>query len=106
MFKIQSNYESLVVSSQTSFLKKFQEIFQSEDISKEIKNFPLSTFIKLKIMSIKKIYPRLPKVDAIRMCIYSIEDEVTRKQFTYFLNSDLDDILNYSKSIDLFKNKN
>lgn len=104
VFNLESSYESLVMSEQTSFLSKFNTMFGDiEGIKTEISLRPLSTFIKLKVMIIKKLYPKMIKEDAIRMTIFSISDDKTRKIFRQFLKSDLNDILNYAESIDLYK---
>lgn len=104
-FRIESEYECLVISKQSDFIKKFKEIFNKENLDAEISMNPLSSFIKLKIMVIKRLYPNLPKKDAIRLTIFSLDDKDVRRQFSRFIHSDLIDILNYAKSIDAYKEK-
>lgn len=106
VFRLESEYESLMMSGQADFMDKFKKIFDNnENLDDEFRKHPLSSFIKLKIMVIKKLYPRIVKEDAVRMTIYSIDDKETKKRFILFIKSELSDILNYAKSLDLYGKK-
>lgn len=104
VFKMECNYEDLVSLKQTAFMDKFKLMFNNnEQIIKQISDTSLSSFISLKIMVIKRLYSSISKKDAIRMAIFSIDDFDIKKKFSLFLNSDLNDILNLAKSINLYK---
>lgn len=101
VFSVESDYESLLISNQKEFINKFKKIFTDNDkLNSELSDYPLYSFIKLKMLVIKRLYPKITKEDAIRMTIFSIDSLEVRKKFRIFVNSELTDILNYAKSID------
>lgn len=104
IYRLQSQYEDLVIFKQEEFLKKINSMFKSnKSLMDELKSTPLSSYLKLKIMIIRKVYPKILKEDAVRMCIYSITDNDKKKKLVKFINSDFDDILSLASSIDLYE---
>lgn len=105
--KLECSYYDLVLLKQTSFMAKVKEKYKNNaTFLSECTSNPLATFLKTKIMIIKKVYPAINKKDTIRMSIFSVDDKDIKSKLSKFVNSDLIDILNLAKSIDLFSGKN
>lgn len=100
VFDRECEYEELIRLKQNSFLAKMKSLFPEDSIVKESVNFPLSSFLKLKILTIRKVYPKICKEDAIRLSIFSIESSQVKKTFSKYLKSDLSDIISLAKSVD------
>lgn len=81
-------------------MSKAKTILKDDELINQATKEPLSSFLKLKILVIKAVYPKICKQDAIRLSIFSIDDITVKKVLIKFLNSDLNDIFALAKSYD------
>lgn len=100
VFDRENDLEDLVTLKQNDFMIKAKTVLKDDLFVKEAANAPLSSFLKLKILVIRLVYPKIAKVDAIRLSIFAIDDKNTKKVLVKFLNSDLNDIISLAKSLD------
>lgn len=100
VFTMECQYENLVILKQKAFLEKVKELFKDDPLVNELEDNPLSSYLKLKLIIIRKIYPKVCKEDAVRMAVLAIDNDQVKKQFSKFLKSDLDDIFSLAQSLD------
>lgn len=100
VFDKENDLEELVRLSQKDFIAKAKIVFKDDILLNEVNSKPLCTFLKMKILVIKLVYPKISKIDAIRMAIFAVADKDTRKILIKFVNSDLSDIFSAAQSID------
>lgn len=104
VYRLQDEYETLVSAKQDIFMKLFDAKHKdNKEYVAEVQASPLSSYIKLKLLTIKKVYSNILKEDAIRMTIFSLNDSDLKMKLLKFIKSDLVDILSLANSLDLYK---
>lgn len=98
--EIELELRELAIMKQTDFVEKVKKLRKDDNkLLTEFTNYPITTFIRVKLQLLLLVYPKMPRAHYLQMAISMLDDKTRIKRFHLKVGrkADVATLLTYAK---------